>query len=107
MGTATDVGSGVEVVNTFLSEMVTHFEQEGVPVQQVNGCHTQLTQPYLYGTLFSIQTSQTQIDPFTILLSSLTSTVELANLVSPLTGVRLRRLSRTVHVATVERLGTF
>ena len=52
VGTATDVGSGVEVVNTFLSEMVTHFEQEGVPVQQVNGCHTQLTQPYLYGTLF-------------------------------------------------------
>lgn len=34
--TSMDTGSGCEVVNSFLSGMVTHFELEGVEVHQVN-----------------------------------------------------------------------
>ena len=47
-----EMGSGVEVVNTFLSGMVTHFEQEGVPVHQVNdfSCLVDDTN-ILYGTI--------------------------------------------------------
>lgn len=37
VGTSMDTGSGYEVVNNFLSGMVTHFELKGVAVHQVNG----------------------------------------------------------------------
>ena len=62
MGTATDVGSGVEVVNTFLSEMVTHFEQEGVPVQQGLPYTTDTTIPLWHPFLTVLNPDVTNTD---------------------------------------------